>query len=351
MAIAATKSLVAAIAAGGWVAVVAILIICMVGLLVTSAFGIFFSSESGTGQSMSQVITEINAEYTAEIDRIKQDNPHDDVMLTGNRAPWKEVLAVYAVKTTTAQSGAMEVVTVDSERKELIRTIFWDMNSVTSRVEDREATEIIAVDDGNGGFTEEYQTTTVKTLYVVQHAESADEMAIQYGFDTEQAALLHELLQPDYDSLWQSVLYGIHSGSGDIVEVAITQLGNVGGQPYWSWYGFGGRVEWCACFVSWCANKCGYIEAGVVPKFSYCPTGVQWFKDAGLWQDRGYVPHPGDIIFFDWGSDGVSDHVGIVESCDGSTIYTIEGNSSDACRRNSYSVNSSSVMGFGLLRQ
>jgi hypothetical protein len=147
--------------------------------------------------------------------------------------------------------------------------------------------------------------------------------------------------------MYTSVLYGIHNGSGDIVEIAIAQIGNVGGQPYWSWYGFGGRVEWCACFVSWCANECGYIDAGIIPKFSYCPTGVQWFKDAGLWQDRGYNPPPGSIIFFDWDADGISDHVGIVESCDGATIHTIEGNSGDACRRSSYSINSSSVMGFG----
>jgi hypothetical protein len=99
--------------------------------------------------------------------------------------------------------------------------------------------------------------------------------------------------------------------------------------------------------VSWCANECGYIEAGTIPKFSYVPTGVQWFKDAGYWQDRGYVPQPGDIIFFDWQGDGESDHVGIVESCDGVIIHTVEGNSGDSCRRNNYNINSSSIFGFG----
>lgn len=84
-----------------------------------------------------------------------------------------------------------------------------------------------------------------------------------------------------------------------IVEVALTQLGNEGGQPYWSWYGFDGRVEWCACFVSWCANECGYIDAGVIPKFAGCVWGVEWFRDRGLWQDNSYEPRPGDIIFFD----------------------------------------------------
>lgn len=103
-------------------------------------------------------------------------------------------------------------------------------------------------------------------------------------------------------------------GAADIVEIASSQLGNVGGRPYWSWYGFESRVEWCACFVSWCANECGYIDSGAVPKFSYCPTGVQWFKAAGRWLPGGSAPAPGDIVFFDWDGDGVSDHVGIVES-------------------------------------
>lgn len=134
-------------------------------------------------------------------------------------------------------------------------------------------------------------------------------------------------------------------GAADIVEIASSQLGNVGGRPYWSWYGFESRVEWCACFVSWCANECGYIDSGAVPKFSYCPTGVQWFKAAGRWLPGGSAPAPGDIVFFDWDGDGVSDHVGIVESCDGSTVRTIEGNSDDACRRSAYGVGSPFIMG------
>jgi cell wall-associated NlpC family hydrolase len=147
------------------------------------------------------------------------------------------------------------------------------------------------------------------------------------------------------------VLYGIHAGSSDIVEVAASQVGNVGGQPYWSWYGFGSRVEWCATFVSWCANECGYIETGIIPKFAACQTqGIPWFKDRGQWAERGYAPQPGDIIFFDWGRDGVSDHVGIVESCDGTTVHTIEGNSGDACNRRTYNVNSPSICGYGLPR-
>ena len=94
----------------------------------------------------------------------------------------------------------------------------------------------------------------------------------------------------------------------------MTQLGNEGGQPYWSWYGFEGRVEWCACFVSWCADQCGYIESGIIPKFAGCVDGANWFKGNGQWQDRNYEPQAGNIIFFDWEGDGETDHVGIVEN-------------------------------------
>ena len=133
-------------------------------------------------------------------------------------------------------------------------------------------------------------------------------------------------------------------GNQAIVEVALTQLGNQGGQPYWSWYGFNSRVEWCACFVSWCADQCGYIESGLVPKFAGCVDGANWFKSNGKWQDRTYEPKTGDIIFFDWEGDGTTDHVGIVEKCENGTVYTVEGNSGDACKQRQYAVGSSNKM-------
>ena len=137
-------------------------------------------------------------------------------------------------------------------------------------------------------------------------------------------------------------------GNQAIVEVALTQLGNQGGQPYWSWYGFNSRVEWCACFVSWCADQCGYIESGLVPKFAGCVDGANWFKSNGKWQDRTYEPKVGDIIFFDWKGDGTTDHVGIVEKCENGTVYTVEGNSGDACKQRQYAVGSSNIYGYGI---
>lgn len=132
-----------------------------------------------------------------------------------------------------------------------------------------------------------------------------------------------------------------------IVGVAASQIGNVGGEPYWSWYGFTERVEWCACFVSWCASKCGYLDT-VIPKFAGCSTGVQCFKARNQWADRSITPDPGMIIFFDWDRDGVPDHTGIVEKSENGYVYTIEGNTSDSCRRRQYTVGNSQIFGYGI---
>ena len=133
-----------------------------------------------------------------------------------------------------------------------------------------------------------------------------------------------------------------------IVEVALTQLGNVGGEPYWSWYGFDSRVEWCACFVSWCAEQCGYLESGIIPKYSLCSDGVNWFRNNGQWQGRDYEPTAGNLIFFDWEGDGTIDHTGIVEKSENGTVYTVEGNSGDECKQRSYPVGSSVIYGYGI---
>lgn len=138
-------------------------------------------------------------------------------------------------------------------------------------------------------------------------------------------------------------------GNGQLVTIAKSQLGHEGGEKFWSWWGFTERQEWCACFVSWCADQAGLIQKEAVPKFSVCTDGVAWFQAKGKWQSGGSVPTPGTIIFFDWDHDGASDHVGIVESCDGTTVHTIEGNSGDAVKQNNYTVNSQSILGYGLV--
>lgn len=347
--IAGTKALIAAIMAGGWIAVAVILIICLIGLLVGSVFGIFFSGEdSGNGMTMQTIVREINADYDSRLDEIINNTSHDVLEMSGSRAVWKEVLAVYSVKTTTDPDNPQEVATMDDNKKQLLKDIFWEMNEISSRTEDKTETQITESDDGHGNIVQTETTVTQTYLYITVSHKTAEEMADKYGFNEEQRQQLSELLAEENNSLWSAVLYGITIGDGEIVTVALSQVGNAGGEPYWSWYGFDGRVEWCACFVSWCADQCGYIDSGVIPKFAGCVNGSQWFKDRGQWQDGGFTPEAGQIIFFDWEGDGETDHVGIVERCENGIVYTVEGNSGDACRQRSYPVGSSSIYGYGI---
>ncbi len=353
--IAATKALIAAIAAGGWVAIIVIVIICLIGLIVGSCFGIFFSGEdTGTGQTMQTVVREINDEYQAQLDTIKANISYDVLEMSGSRAVWPEVLAVYAVKTTTDPDNAQEVASMDDSKKAILKDIFWQMNEISSRTDTSTETVITETDDGHGNIVETTSTVTRTTLYITVSHKTAEEMADYFNFNADQREQLAELLADENRSMWSAALYGIGTGDGEIVAVALSQIGNVGGEPYWSWYGFGSRVEWCACFVSWCANECGYIDAGVIPKFAGCVNGVQWFRDRGLWQDNSYEPRPGDIIFYDWDNkgssgpqDGQSDHVGIVERVEDGIVYTVEGNSGDSCRQRQYSVGYYEILGYG----
>lgn len=351
--IAATKALISAIAAGGWVAVVVIIVICLIGLIVGSCFGIFFSNEdSGSGQTMQAVVQEINTDYQTQLDTTKANISYDVLEMSGSRAVWPEVLAVYAVKTTTDPDNAQEVATIDDSKKAILKDIFWQMNEISSRTETKTEEVITETDDGHGNIVETTTTVTRTYLYITVSHKTAEEMADQYNFNADQRKQLAELLADENRSMWSAVLYGIGTGDGEIVTVALSQIGNVGGEPYWSWYGFNSRVEWCACFVSWCANECGHIDAGVIPKFAGCVWGVEWFRDRGLWQDNSYEPRPGDIIFFDWddenGQDGESDHVGIVEKVENGTVYTVEGNSGDSCRENHYAIGYYEILGYGV---
>ena len=357
-AIAGAKAVIAALAAGGWAAVAIILVLCVVGLIASSCFGVFFSGEdSGTGQTMRQVVQEINADYQSQIDVTKAGSTYDELEMSGSRAVWPEVLAVYAVKTTTDPDDPQEVATVDDAKKAILKDIFWQMNEISSHTESKTEEVITETDDGHGNIVETTTTVTRTYLYITVSHKTAEEMADRFSFNADQRQQLSELLAEENRKLWSSVLYGIYSGDDTIVTVALSQVGNIGGEPYWSWYGFGSRVEWCACFVSWCADQCGYIDTGVCPKFAGCGNGVQWFKDRGQWLDGSAEPVPGMIVFFDWDNkggsgpqDGEADHVGIVQKVENGIIYTVEGNSGNLCRVNRYSVGQYEIMGYGVLR-
>ena len=355
--IAAVKELVAAIAAGGWVAVVIIIVIMLVALIVGSCFGIFFSSEdTGSPMTMKSVVQEINMDYQSSLDTIRNMTVHDKMETSGSRAVWPEVLAVYAVKVNTDPNNPQDVASMDDAKKAMLKEIFWAMNQINSRVETTEETVLIESVDEDGNIVVTETTETVTTLYITVTHKTAMTMAYEYGFTEEQKQMLTELLQDENASMWAAVLYGIHSADEQIVAVAESQIGNVGGQPYWSWYGFNSRVAWCACFVSWCANECGYIDAGVIPKFAGCVWGVEWFQDRGQWADGTATPVPGMIIFFDWDSpdgesgpqDGLSDHVGIVQKVEDGYVYTIEGNTSDSCAQRKYRIGYYEILGYGI---
>lgn len=192
------------------------------------------------------------------------------------------------------------------------------------------------------GYTIEEVNTPIR--YVIPDRQTAD-----IAWD--------ELTEVEFENIlkkWRADVYKLDAelaGRSDDDEgglVPVDLMPNVGGQPYWSWYGFDSRVEWCACFVSWCANECGYIDAGIIPKYAGCVNGVQWFRDRGQWADGSYEPSPGTIIFFDWEGDGVTDHTGIVQKCENGTVYTVEGNSGDTCRTKTYTVGSSVIYGYGI---
>lgn len=343
-AIAAAKALVTALLAGGWVAVLVAVVICLIGLVVGSCFGIFFSGEdTGTGQTIRTAIAQVNQEYQERLEEIQSSHPHDTLEITGSQSAWKEVLAVYAVKTTTDSQG-QDVASMTEEKCQLLAEVFWEMNQLSARVET--CTEITEGEKG------EPMETEVTVLVISVTHKTAQEMAEQLGFDDNQKEQLQELLSPEFDDLWNELLYGVApgGGNGDLVAVAQSQVGNVGGAPYWSWYGFSSRVEWCAIFVSWCAGQCGLLDSGAVPKFSGCGTGVQWFQSRGQWLPGSATPEPGMLIFFKWyGSDAlIADHVGIVERVENGRVYTIEGNSNDMVRRNSYPVGYGEIKGYGV---
>ena len=349
----AIKELIAAIAAGGWVSVIIIVVILMIALIVGSIFAIFFSGEdTGTGMTMRDAVVRINSEYQAEIRDIKETYAHDDLVMTGTRADWREVLSVYAVKVNTDPDNPQEVASMDEDKLQILIGVFWDMNHIECSTESYTETVIETTVDGDGNIVETETTVTRTRLYITITHKTAEEMADEYGFSADQREQLAELLSDEYASLWRSALYGIDF-SGDIVEVALSQVGNAG-DVYWTYMGFDSRVEWCACFVSWCANECGYIDADLIPKTAGCVAGESWFRARDQWQDSSYTPYPGDIIYFDWdkvetnGQDGSTDHVGIVEKVENGYIYTIEGNSSDRVSNNAWPVGYYEIYGFGV---
>lgn len=344
--------LLGALTGGLWIFVTIIIIICIIGMLASSVYGIFFTGEDiGEKQytTISQLIQDLNQEYIDKINKIQQENPYKEYDITGEKASWQDVIAVYTVK-LSGGNNQQEVITMNEERANFFKEIFWKMNEVTF-TKDEKSHEQLQV----GWTSSEVVTVTEVYLHIQINSKTAEQMAEEYQFTDAQKQQLQELKNSKYDDMWSAVIYGNRAGNSDIVEVASKQIGNIGGEKFWRWYGFNSRVAWCACFVSWCADQCGYIQAGIIPKFSICQTeGIEWFKTCNQWKERGYVPQAGDIIFFDWADkstgvrDGSSDHVGIVEYVEDGKVHTIEGNTTDSCARRSYNLDSEDILGYGI---
>ncbi len=157
-----------------------------------------------------------------------------------------------------------------------------------------------------------------------------------------------ERRQAALEALQKPVFYVEATGNGNqnMVNIAASQVGNKGGEPFWSWYGFNYRVDWCAIFISWVANQAGLL-GDTIPKFSVVSQGISYYKQRGLYRGRDYTPRPGDLIFFDWNYNGIPDHVGLVKSIDASRVYTIEGNAKDECKELNYARNNPQIIGYG----
>lgn len=202
IAIANIKILTAALLATGSVAVLFTIIICIIGLVMGSSFGIFMATEdTGTGYTLTSVVQDINEEYLAEIEKIKAEVPHDDFVITEETPNWKAILAIYAVKTTTDFDGA-EVVTVDEKKAELIREVFWNMTELTYETETYEETETVEITDDEGNIAEQEITVTKTRLVISTKIKTAAEAAVEYGFNDGQMEQLEDLLNDTNENLW-----------------------------------------------------------------------------------------------------------------------------------------------------
>ena len=344
--IAGTKALVAAIAAGGWIAVLIIMIVVLFGAAV-AMFGGGSDSNSYTPVSAEvEAYEPIIQKYAKEYGIPEYVELIKAVMMqeSGGRGldPMQAAEGSFNTKYPHEPNGIKDPeYSIQCGVQELKAAL------TSAEVESPIDMEHIKLALQGYNFGNGYISWAKTNYGGYSYANAVEFSTMQasrlgwssYG-DTQYVA--HVLRYYPYGRAFTA------GGNQAIVEVALTQLGNQGGQPYWSWYGFNSRVEWCACFVSWCADQCGYIESGLVPKFAGCVDGANWFKSNGKWQDRTYEPKVGDIIFFDWEGDGTTDHVGIVEKCENGTVYTVEGNSGDACKQRQYAVGSSNIYGYGI---
>ena len=326
---------------------------------------------NSAGVNTTSVIADINTAWQEELGKIT--SLSEDVTMEGGRATWPQVFSLY-----TAKSDETSV--EDWDEKNDLSRIFWDMNWISydfyTIVEASKAPEVdvkilmrsadatfLYFNDGTVWKTEtetylneqkaediakEYPGRKMRTALTVtvQH-RSVEEMMERLGFTKSQMEHAEALLEKEFASFWQERIYGVIGANDDIVNVAITQLGNSGGWPYWEYCGWPSRVEWCACFITWCGEQCGYVRSNLLPMTSSPWVQMEFFKEKGQWMAGGTEPSPGMIVFYDYYGNGMPDHVGIIERVEGNTVYSIEGNWGDSVQRVTRILGDPEVLGYG----
>ena len=367
--------------AGIAIAVTALLLFIMVSAGLSSCGAMFSGLTNGvlgtsyTSEDSDLVATENNyaakeAELQQRIDNIECDNPgYDEYRYDlDNIGHNPHELASYLtalLQSYTPQSAQSELDRIFNRQYELTLT---EEIEVRYRTETRTGTRTVTDPETGATSTEtyEYEVEVAYNYYIlnVKLTNTPIDSFVSEFLNAEQLEMYRVYLEtsgnkplifgggsPDTsaseDLSGVDFVNGTRPGNTAIVELAKQQVGNVGGRPYWSWYGFSSRVEWCACFVSWCYGQMGLSE----PRFAACQSqGIPWFTSHGQWGARGYENiAPGDAIFFDWDLDGSADHVGLVIGTDGERVYTVEGNSGDACKIKSYPLDYACIKGYGLM--
>ena len=367
--------------AGVGIAVAALLLFIMVSAGLSSCGAMFSGMMNGvlgtsyTSEDSNLVATENNyaakeTELQQRIDNIERDNPgYDeyryDLDNIGHNPHELASSLTALLQSYTPQSAQTELNRVFDKQYTLTLT---EEIEVRYRTETRTGTRTVTDPETGETSTEtyEYEVEVPYNYYIlnVKLTNRPINSFVSELLTAEQLEMYRVYLEtsgnkplifgggsPDVsaseDLSGVQFVNGTRPGNTAIVDIAKRQVGNVGGQPYWSWYGFNSRVEWCACFVSWCYGQMGLSE----PRFAACQSqGIPWFTSHGQWGARGYENiAPGDAIFFDWDLDGSADHVGLVIGRDESRVYTVEGNSGDACKIKSYDLNYQCIKGYGLM--
>lgn len=346
-AIAATKALISAIAAGGWV----VLVILIVVILLGAALSLLGSN--------SETYTPVSEEVEAYDPLIRQyANEHgigDYVELikavmmqeSGGRGndPMQASECPYNTEYANTPGGITEPEYSINVGIQYLASCLAEAEVESPIDMEHIKLAIQGYNYGNGYIS--WAKENYGGYSVTNASDFSDMMAAQLGWSSygDKQYVAHVLRYYPYGRLIST------GGSSDLVEVALSQEGKSGGEIYWRWYGFEEYQPWCACFVSWCADQCGYIDAGVIPKFSLCSAGVEWFQARGQFMDSSYIPAEGDLIFFDWGNDGTIDHVGIVVNVEDGFVNTIEGNSSNKVQRGRYAAGDSTIYGYGKMKK